>query len=370
MHETDEKAERLARLARREGVAGILVNTQPNFAWLTGGRSNRIDGSRETGNGSLLITATGDRYVVANNIEMPRLHEEALCGLGFTPLEYRWTDEQADPSVPIQAARRAIGNGGTIGCDGAFSGGTPIEAGIAAARALLTDAEVERYRALGREVGQAVGEACRALVPGLDECEVALRLKASVACTGARAVVVLIAADERIARFRHPAPNGARWERTLLVAICAQRDGLVVALSRIVSAGPPDATLVARTAATGVVFGKLIDGTRPGISGRELFEIAARAYGDVGFSGEETRHHQGGAIGYRSREWVAHPSSREVVQPRQAFAWNPSITGSKVEDTALVNGDSVELITTSPGWPTLPTGDGRHGLGAADVLVL
>ena len=173
-----------------------------------------------------------------------------------------------------------------------------------------------------------------------------------------------------VAPTLHPAPNGARWERTLLVAICAQRDGLVVALSRIVSAGPPDATLVARTAATGVVFGKLIDGTRPGISGRELFEIAARAYGDVGFSGEETRHHQGGAIGYRSREWVAHPSSREVVQPRQAFAWNPSITGSKVEDTALVSGDSVELITTSPGWPTLPTADGRHSIGAAGVLVL
>jgi Xaa-Pro dipeptidase len=199
---------------------------------------------------------------------------------------------------------------------------------------------------------------------------VALRLKASVACTGARAVVVLIAADERIARFRHPAPNGARWERTLLVALCAQRDGLVVALSRIVSAGPPDATLVERTAATGVVFGKLLDGTRPGITGRELFEIAARAYGEVGFSGEETRHHQGGAIGYRSREWVAHPSSREVVQARQAFAWNPSITGSKVEDTALVSGDSLELITTSPGWPTLPGGNGRCPLGAADVLVL
>ena len=200
-------------------LRGILVNTQPNFAWLTGGRSNRIDGSRETGNGSLLVTATGDRYVVANNIEMPRLHEEALCGLGFTPLEYRWTDEQADPSVPIQAARQAIGNGGAIGCDGAFSGGTPIEAGIAAARALLTDAEVERYRALGRDVGQAVGEACRALVPGLDECEVARRLKASVACTGARAVVVLVAADDRIARFRHP---GA--ERRALGADTARRD--------------------------------------------------------------------------------------------------------------------------------------------------
>ena len=370
MHETDEKAERLARLALREGVGGILVNTQPNFAWLTGGRSNRIDGSRETGNGSLFVTATGDRYVIANNIEMPRLHEEALCGLGFTPVEYRWTAEQADPSTPIEAARQAVGNGCAIGCDGALSGGKPIDAGIAAARALLTEAEVQRYRALGRDVGGAVGEACRALTPGLDECEVAQRVKATVEGTGARAVVALVAADDRVARFRHPAPNGARWERTLLVAICAQRDGLVVALSRIVSAGPPEATLVSRTEATGAVFERLVSETRPLTTGHELFAIAAQAYCDVGFPGEETRHHQGGAIGYRSREWVAHPSSREVVQAKQAFAWNPSITGSKVEDTILLSGDDVELITTSPGWPSLPIEAHGRTLSAANILVL
>jgi Xaa-Pro aminopeptidase len=370
MYETDEKAERLARLARSEGVGGILVNTQPNFAWLTGGRSNRIDGSRETGNGSLFVTARGERYVIANNIEMPRLHEEALCGLGFTPVEYRWTDEQADPSVPIETARRATGNGCAIGCDGAFSGGKPVEAGIAAARALLTNAEVHRYRALGADVGDAVGRACRALTPGVDECDVSRRVKAAVDGTGARAVVVLVAADDRIARFRHPAPSGVRWERALLVAVCAQRQGLVVALSRIVSAGAPAPELRSRTTATGEVFGHLLRGTRPGVTGRELFDIAAQAYRDVGFAGEEARHHQGGAIGYRSREWVAHPLSRDVVQPRQAFAWNPSITGSKIEDTALVSGDQVELITTSPGWPSLSVDAGQRRLGAADVLPL
>lgn len=49
MTELDEKTERLARLAKQSDFAGILLTTQTNFAWLTGGRSSRIDGSREPG---------------------------------------------------------------------------------------------------------------------------------------------------------------------------------------------------------------------------------------------------------------------------------------------------------------------------------
>jgi hypothetical protein len=84
----------------------------------------------------------------------------------------------------------------------------------------------------------------------------------------------------------------------------------------------------------------------------------------VGFAGEERNHHQGGAIGYRAREWVAHPRSQEVVQPRQAFAWNPTITGTKVEDTALVLDGRAEIITPTPGWPTIAL---AGGLRAADT---
>ena len=39
----------------------------------------------------------------------------------------------------------------------------------------------------------------------------------------------------------------------------------------------------------------------------------------------------------------------------QAFAWNPSITGTKTEDTALVDGDRLEVLTAcSSSWPTIP----------------
>jgi Xaa-Pro dipeptidase len=368
MHEIDEKVDRLARLATRHGLGGILLNTQPNFAWLTGGRSNQIDGSRENGAGSLLVTARGERFAVANNIEMPRLQEEALAGLGFTMCEYAWTREHADPGTPIAAAASAAG--GRIGCDSALPGGIPSEADIAAARVPLTGAEVERYRALGGDLGRIIGELCRGLVPGQTEIDIAHRVAASVACIGARAHVTLVAADDRMARFRHPVPTDAAWRRQVMVVVCAQREGLVAALSRIVSAGRVPDQLESRTARTASVFARLVGATTPGTTGAELFAVAARAYIEAGFPDEELRHHQGGATGYRSREWLAHPRSSEVVHTRQAFAWNPSITGTKVEETTLVLDDSFEVLTTSPDWPAVPLKTGNRRLAAPAVLAL
>ena len=81
--------------------------------------------------------------------------------------------------------------------------------------------------------------------------------------------------------------------------------------------------------------------------------MLARAYTDAGYGDDILRHHQGGAIGYRARDWVAHPQSQEVVEERQAFAWNPTVTGTKVEDTALVLGDRIEVITSTPDWPSI-----------------
>jgi len=96
-----------------------------------------------------------------------------------------------------------------------------------------------------------------------------------------------------------------------------------------------------------------LNATRVGSTGADLYNVAADAYAANGFADEINRHHQGGATGYRTRDWVAHPQSRETVQMHQAFAWNPSITGTKVEETSIVTVDGIEIITSSPGFPQI-----------------
>jgi Xaa-Pro aminopeptidase len=358
------KLARVARVAQDAGVQGILLAAHHNIAWLTGGRANRVDASRETGTARLFVTADGRRFVLANAIEMPRLIDEALAGLDYEPIEFPWTDDQ-DPSHAVRSAQSLLPDGARIGADWPLPGVTVVEPAIGRARALLTDEEIARYRALGAEAGRMMAGVCRDLAPGDDERDISRAVVDGAASIRARAIVSLVGSDDRLRRYRHPVPTATSWRTVVMLALCAERDGLVVSLSRIVAARAPE-DLGPRTHATASVFGRLLDATRPGATGADLYRVAAEAYTAAGFPGEERHHHQGGAIGYRAREWVAHPRSQEVVQARQAFAWNPTIAGTKIEDTALAIDGHVELITTSPDWPTIPTGEAQS-LHAADV---
>ena len=327
-------------------LGGVLLSTRANFAWITGGRESGIDLSRESGVANVLVAADGRRFLIANNIEMRRFLEEDLAGQGFIPVELPWTEEQKPDRIPELACEVL---GPILATDVSENG-----KGIARLRHRLSGEEIERFLGLGRDAGAALGEVCRGLRPGMTEREIGRRASEAMAAQGADPVVLLVAAGERLARYRHPPPTDHRWEKDgVMVVVCARRQGLIAALTRIVWAGPVPEDLRRRTRAAAGVHARLLAATRPGTSGRELFAVAARAYEELGYPGEERLHHQGGPCGYLSRDWIAHPACEEVVQAPQAFAWNPSVTGTKVEETWILDGERTQAITATPGWPGL-----------------
>jgi Xaa-Pro aminopeptidase len=354
--EIEEKTERMVDMLVREGLGGVLLNAQHNFAWLTGGASNGIDLSRENGVAFLLVRADGKRYMLANNIEMPRLMAEEISAGDFEPVEYSWQDEKASGDFVTGKALSLLANGGELATDISIDGRTrAIEGLVAKCRYSLTAAEIERFGALGRDAGIAMRRVLDKVVPGETEIEIATNLRAELAAGGMTSVVTLVAADERIASFRHPVPSENRWDKTLLIVSCSKRDGLISSCSRIACIGNVPEELQRRTEATAFVNASLWNATRPGLSGADLYRICADAYAEQGFPDEINKHHQGGAGGYKTREWVAHPNSAEIVQQNQAFAWNPSITGTKVEETMIISETGVEVITTSPDFPSIET---------------
>src|SRR2546423_1228305 len=368
--EIAEKTGRVMRMLAAENLGGVLIGSQHNFAWLTAGGTNGIDTSREQGAAALVVRADGKRFALANRIEMARLLAEEISADEFEPVEFAWEEEKASPTFVADRARSLL-EGGALGSDlHAGPAALTVEGAVARCRYQLTAHEVERFRGLGREAGEVVGALVRILEPGETESEVARRTSDALAARGMRSVVTLVAADERLKKFRHPVPTGRRWERVLMVVVCARRAGLIASPTRIVCAGRVPEDLRRRTHAAARVNARLLAATRPGATGAGLYETAARAYAEEGFEGEERLHHQGGACGYRTRDWVAHPASAEVVRAGQAFAWNPSITGTKVEETCVATADGIEVLTSSPEWPQVPVHiEGREYL-SPDVLSL
>jgi Xaa-Pro aminopeptidase len=157
--------------------------------------------------------------------------------------------------------------------------------------------------------------------------------------------VLLAAADDRIARYRHPIPTARPIERRLMLVVVAERWGLHAAITRFAELSEPDAEIVARTEAVARVHEAMVDATRPGATLGDVLGVAQRAYAAEGHPEEWRLHHQGGVIGYAGRERIAVPGDRTAIEHGMAFAWNPSIAGAKAEETILLREDGVRVLT-------------------------
>ena len=147
--------------------------------------------------------------------------------------------------------------------------------------------------------------------------------------------------------------------RFALLAVTAEREGLHVSLTRVVSFGPPPRELERAVRAAAEVDAAVLRASRPGATLGELFEVLVRAYAEQGFPEEWRRHHQGGLTGYRGREVFAVPGDPTPLPESYAVAWNPSVTGGgKSEDTALVTSAGVEVVTRTSDLPELETAAG------------
>jgi Xaa-Pro aminopeptidase len=172
---------------------------------------------------------------------------------------------------------------------------------------------------------------------------------------GIHAPVLLVAADDRVARFRHPIPTHRRVEKLLMLVACAQRHGLFVAMTRLVHFGRVPAALARKHAAVCDVDETLIDATRPGAEWSAILAAGIRAYREQGVVKEWKLHHQGGPMGYEGRDFCVTPTTPGSVVAAQMVGWNPSITGTKSEDTILTRatGTAPEILTAMTDWPML-----------------
>jgi antitoxin VapB len=238
-----------------------------------------------------------------------------------------------------------------LAADVALPGAKDVGSEVAKLRSSLTGAEGERFKKLGQLCAEAMVSSLLAVRPGMSEHEIAAVLSQETLARGVQPVVNLVATDERVYRFRHPLPTSKELEKYAMLVLCGRKWGLVCSITRLVHFGPLLAELRDRILATAQVNAALIETTRPGRCLGEIFEREQEMYAQLGYPDEWQKHHQGGLAGYEPREFLAVPGSQELVAQGQAFAWNPSITGAKVEDTILVGAAGNEILTLTPSLP-------------------
>jgi Xaa-Pro aminopeptidase len=345
MTEFDTKQGRIQALLAGRQLDALLLQRVSSFAWATCGAASYINTAATTGEATLLITPSG-RHLITNNIEATRLEGEAKL------VEQGWQFHVA-PWYETPDTVAQFTKGLRLGADGRVPGAVDLSNDLARLRANLTPEEGERFRALGRLSAEAIDRAVRAVQPGQTEYQLAALLAREAEQRGVQAVVNLIATDERVSAFRHPLPTGKKLERYAMLVLCGRRWGLVCSVTRLVHFGRLPDELRRKAEAVAQVDASFLAATQPGQTLGQVFRRAMAAYADTGFPNEWQRHHQGGPAGYEPREYIATPHSQDLVQVGQVYAWNPSITGTKSEDTILVGADAPEVLTAIDGWPVL-----------------
>jgi Xaa-Pro dipeptidase len=363
MGEFETKIGRIRRYCAGAGYDGMFLSRRANFSWLSCGGNSTVERCTDFGVADLLVLA--DRqYVLASEIERYKIMDEVLKPeMGFELEAFPWGG-----TARAEAVSR-LTRGKRIVSDAAFPGMDERAGEIAELRYALTAEEEARYRELALESAIDLENLCRSIEPGMTEYEVASKLMAGSVRAGGDAPVALVAFDDRIQLYRHPAPTGKKLIRRALLARCSQRGGLIVSLSRLVCFGKLEDEIMDRHRACAQVNAAFIAATTKGARGIDIFAKGIAAYAESGFPGEWQKHHQGGALGYACRDYVIDSSYDATVLDNQAFSWNPSIAGSKIEETIIVKGDRQELLTATREWPRFDVTAGATTVSCPDILI-
>ena len=342
--ELAEKERRLRAFMAEQGLGAILLTTHANFAWATGGGSNCVATNTETGVASLLFTPRRSSSSATTWSASASWRKRSPIST-FTVVHYPWDEPDLAGSVQRLAS-------GRVAADTAVPGTEPLRPEFAALRYALTPAEVTRYRELGLRMGLVMTRACYEVRPGLAEHQIAAML-------GGRPPGLWHRADRPArgdGRARLPLPP-SRADRAQAGAACdARRRRPHGRAHRHDDAHGPLRRVARRTAPQARRRGpgryRLHHRHASGRPRRRHLPGRPRRLRQTGFPDEWRLHHQGGATGYAGRDYRATAHTTAVVQPSQAFAWNPTIAGTKSEDTILATEGGPQILTATRDLPT------------------
>jgi len=343
---------RLADVSEQIGGRGLVLSSPAAVAWATGGISTPIDRVAPT-DPLWVVYRDGEMTLVTSSVEVDRIgYDFPVEELGFTLVSAPWFEGDAHRRCATQlVGEDCASDVEELGVDAVFE--------LTRARLGLCGAEIEVLTGLARVATDAVEGAAGRWRPGeMSDREIAANVQRHLEIYGADAVCLIVGADERLRRFRHPIMCGDVPREDLMVVVVARSSGLHVALTRLASVNEKSTRELMEKCE--IVNEHVRAVTQVGATWGEVYTALANGYRTVGQADAWREHFQGGPIGYGQREFELSPESRESrwwnepIPAGCATAFNPSLTGgAKIEDTYVVDGESLRCVTQTPRWPRL-----------------
>ncbi len=359
--EVAEKERRVAELAQKEGLSGILLTYPANIAWITAGGAADLT-RNPFFEPAVFLRCDGSKFVIGESSEIGMTLVEELEWLGYASRLVPWFEK---PGRSRDAVAAELSGGRPYGCDGLRESGRMLADEIAALHEPLTRWEVRKYRWLGKKCAEVVGSVGFRIRPWVTDRGIENMIQEALSRLAIRPLGVQVTADTEV-----PGAFARKVEKYAVINLVAARWGLVVSMARAVHVGSPPEDLSRRYEAVARINAGLWARTRPGAKAASIFDAAVADYSASGFPDAWKSGPRGGRAGYRRWEWIAAADSPHTIGENQAFAWRSSVEDAVVEDTLLLDGDRLVVLTEIPGWPVVE----RRALGriyrAPGLLVL
>ncbi len=366
MEEYELKYNKIKDLIKERNLDGILITQQPNFSWLVGGR-NYVNIQTQSCICKMLVTLN-ELTLIGNNVDIPLIFEEEIKCPAIKRLvnikSYNWQETDKENNYIQDFLSR-----GRYGSDKEMKNTEYVGNFLYRLRITLSGEEIKRYKILGHHVASNLEKVIQNIKRGDSELEIAGEITSKLYPKGILPIVILVAVDERAYKYRHPIPTFKRLDKLALISVCGKKDGLVASATRTVHFGQPPVDLIRRHKAVTKIEAKLFYHTRPGHNLADILNIGIQAYEQEGFGNEWKLHFQGGITGYNTREYKVTLRSTETVHQFQAFAWNPSISGTKSEDTFLVFPSLNEIITETGEYPYIEESFANTKVKRPNILI-
>lgn len=345
------KLGRVRKYLKEKGYTGLVILRQDNFAWITTGGMNRVVIPSAEGFGAVVVTEDA-AFLVAQVMDGQRILEEEMNGLPVEYVPLRWYEESVlDRALSLAGDRPAADVPCRAEC--------PLSE-IYELHFPYTPGEIARFCEIGAIADLVMAEVARQIAPGMTDYEAEARVLYEFARLGVIADVVLVGTDDRIFKYRHPNPVGAKLGKYVLITPALRYKGLHCNIARSVYFGDSLPEEIALSyEAVRQVSANCMALCETGATYRDILEGHKAILADLGYPEAWRGHYPGGRTGYFLCQPGHSLDPSRVIGETEAFEWFITVPGAKTAELTVKDGTNLRVASATGRWPVSPVT--RHG---------